>query len=230
MMEPSAIQRTFTGFGPAVTDWFVALASDDSRAFWLATREVWQRDIRTPLELLLAELALECDGRVKLFRPFRDMRYAPADVGPLKRQTGGLVRVAASVAARYLELSIEGFYAGRGVYRFERDQLERYRSAVAEERSGERLVTALRQAEAAGLEVGGDALKTVPRGVARDHPRAALLARKGLFLGATLPPGLALETSAPREHARRAWDAAEEVVTWLERYVGPSELPRPGRR
>lgn len=230
MMEPSATQRTFTGFGPAVTDWFVALASDDSRAFWLATREVWQRDIRAPLEALLADLALECGGRVQLFRPYRDMRYAPPGAGPIKPQAGGLVRVATSVAARYLELSIEGFYAGRGVYRFERDQLERYRAAVAEERSGELLETALGQAEAAGLEVGGDALKTVPRGVARDHPRAALLGRKGLFLGATLPPGPALETSAPREHARRVWNAAEEVVTWLDRYVGPSDLPRPGKR
>jgi len=67
---------TFTGFGPAVTDWFVALASDDSRAFWRATRDVWQRDIRSPLEAPLGELAAEVGGRVKLFRPYRDMRYA----------------------------------------------------------------------------------------------------------------------------------------------------------
>lgn len=222
-------QRPFTGFGPAVTDWFVALASDDSRAFWRATREVWQRDVRAPLEALLVELAEECGGRVTLFRPYRDMRYAPAGAGPIKHQAGGLVRSATSVASRYLEVSIDGFYAGRGVYRFERDQLERYRAAVAAERSGARLEAALAQAEAAGLEVGGDALKTVPRGIARDHPRAALLRRKGLFLGASLPPGPALETREPHAHARRSWAAADEVVAWLDAYVGPSELPRPGR-
>ena len=220
----------FSGFGPAVTDWFVALASDDSRAFWQATRDVWQRDIRSPLEALLTELAAEAGGRVKLFRPYRDMRYASAGAGPIKPQAGGLVRTAESASSRYVEVSIEGFYAGRGMYRFERDQLERFRAAALEPRSGERLAALLARAEADALEIGGDALKTVPRGVARDHPRAALLRRKGLFLGATLPPGAALETSAPRDHARRVWAAADEVIAWLDAYVGPSELPRPGRR
>jgi len=221
---------TFTGFGPAVTDWFVALASDDSRAFWHATRAVWQRDVRSPLEALLGELAAEVGGRVKLFRPYRDMRYASTDAGPIKPQAGGLVRTAESASARYVEVSIEGFYAGRGIYRFERDQLDRYRASALEPRSGERLTKLLARAEADALEVGGDALKTVPRGVARDHPRAALLRRKGLFLGATMPPGPALETGAPRDHARRVWAEADEVIAWLDAHVGPSELPRPGRR
>ena len=231
-MGPTTAQthEGFEGFGPAVTDWFVALASDDSRAFWQATRDVWQRDVRAPLEALLAELAVEVDGRVKLFRPYRDMRYAPADAGPIKPQAGGLVRTADSASSRYVEVSIEGFYAGRGMYRLERDQLERYRAAALEARSGERLATLLAQAEADALEVGGETLKTVPRGVARDHPRAALLRRKGLFLGATLPPGPALETGAPREHARRVWAAADAVVGWLDAHVGPSELPPIGRR
>ena len=220
----------FSGFGPAVTDWFVALASDDSRAFWHATREVWQRDVRSPLEALLDELATEVGGRVKLFRPYRDMRYAAADAGPIKPQTSGVVRVANSVATRYAEVSIEGFYAGRGVYRFERDQLERYRAAAADERLGELLAARLAQAEADGLEIGGDALKTAPRGVSRDHPRVALLRRKGLFLGATLPPGPALETPAPLAHARRTWALTESVCVWLDTHVGPSALPRVGRR
>ena len=219
----------FEGFGPAVTDWFVALASDNSRAFWAATRDVWQRDLRAPLEALLVELAAEHGGRVKLFRPHRDMRYA-SGAGPIKPQTSGYVRVAASLASRYAEVSVEGFYAGCGVYRFERDQLERYRAAAADADVGGRLGAALAEAVAAGLEVGGDTLKTAPQGVARDHPRVALLRRKGLFLGATLPPGPALESRAPLEHARRTWKLAAEVTAWLDAHVGPSEIPPLGRR
>ncbi len=219
----------FEGFGPAVTDWFVALASDNSRAFWAATRDVWQRDLRVPLEALLEELAAELGGRVKLFRPHRDMRYA-SGAGPIKPQTSGYVRLAASLASRYAEVSSEGFYAGCGAYRFERDQLERYRAAAAEPAVGGRLVEALVEAVAAGLEVGGDTLKTAPQGVARDHPRVALLRRKGLFLGATLPPGPALETRAPLEHARRTWELAAEVTAWLDAHVGPSEIAPRGRR
>lgn len=218
----------FEGFGPAVTDWFVALESDNSRAFWAATRDVWQRDLRAPLEALLVELSSELDGRVKLFRPHRDMRYA-SGAGPIKPQTSGYVRLAASLASCYAEVSGEGFYAGRGAYRFERDQLERYRAAVAAGPGG-RLADVVAAAQTAGLEVGGDSLKTAPQGVARDHPRVALLRRKGLFLGATMPPGPALETRAPLEHARRTWELAADVTAWLDMHVGPSEIPPPGRR
>ena len=215
----------FEGFGPAVTDWFLALESDNSRAFWVATRDVWRRDVRLPLEALFEELAAESGARVKLFRPQRDMRFASGR-GPLKPQAGGLLRLPGSIASRYAEVSLEGFYAGSGVYRFERDQLERYREAVSDEQRGGTLQRLIAAGSEAGLEAGGDALVTAPRGVPRDHPHIVLLRRKGLFLGASMPPGSELETRAPLGHSRRVWAAATEVVGWLDRHVGPSELER----
>jgi uncharacterized protein (TIGR02453 family) len=212
----------FSGFGPAVTDWFVALASDNSRAYWAATKHIWQRDVRDPLEALLAELAEEVGGRVKLFRPHRDQRFA-REAGPLKANAGGLVLGAAgSAASRYLDVSADGFYAGTGFYRFERDQLARYRAAVASD-AGREVARALDEARRGGLEVGGETLRGTPQGFARDHPRIELLRRKGVYLGASLPPGDALETRAPIELARRVWLAAGPVVAWLDAHVGPSE-------
>jgi len=212
----------FRGFGPAATDWFVALGSDNSRAYWAATKHIWQRDVRDPLEALLAELADEVGGRVKLFRPHRDLRFA-RDAGPLKPNAGGLVLgVVGSAASRYLEVSADGFYAGTGMYRFERDQLARYRAAAAGG-AGDALAWALDEAGRGGMEVGGETLRGAPQGYARDHPRIALLRRKGVYLGASLPPGDALETRAPLELARRAWREAEPVVAWLDAQVGPSE-------
>jgi uncharacterized protein (TIGR02453 family) len=213
--------RRFSGFGPAVTDWFAALESDNSRAFWAATKHVWQRDVRGPLEALLSELAALRGGTVKLFRPHRDMRYASGE-GPLKRAAAGLLLAEAgerTYASRYLEVSLEGFYAGTGYHRFERDQLEGYRSAVGGD-AGALLEAALAQAGADGLEVGGEALRGAPKGFARDHPRIALLRLKGLYLGATMPPGDELETRAPLEHALRTWDRSQPVVAWLDAHVG----------
>ena len=212
----------FRGFGPAVTDWFVALASDNSRAYWTATRDIWQRDVRDPLEALLAEIAEEVGGRVKLFRPYRDQRFARGG-GPLKANAGGLVLGGpASAASRYLSVSSEGFYVGTGFYRFERDQLARYRAAAASE-AGDALEGALEAARRGGLEIGGEVLRGAPQGVARDHPRLDLLRRKGVYLGASLPPGDALETRAPLELARRVWAEAADVVAWLDAHVGASE-------
>jgi hypothetical protein len=88
--RPPRERAAFEGFGPAVTDWFVALASDNSRAYWAATRDIWQRDVRAPLEALLAEAAAEAGGRVKLFRPYRDLRFGGAEA-PMKTAAGGLV-------------------------------------------------------------------------------------------------------------------------------------------
>jgi uncharacterized protein (TIGR02453 family) len=226
------VSAAFTGFGPAVTDWFVALASDNSRAYWAATRDIWQRDVRSPLEALLAEAAAEAGGGIKLFRPYRDMRFGGGEA-PMKTAAGGLVLPpAGSAAARYVEVSAEGFYAGTGYHRFERDQLAAYRRVVAGE-AGSTFAVALDAARAAGLEVGGEVMTGTPQGVARDHPRIELLRRKGVFVGASLPPGDALETPAPLDHARRVWAAAASVVAWLDSHVGASAevvVERPERR
>ncbi|MFN2322587.1 MAG: DUF2461 family protein [Trueperaceae bacterium] len=223
MNAPATIAASFTGFGPAVTDWFVALANDNSRAYWAATKDVWQRDVRAPLEDLLEEVAAEGGERPKLFRPHRDLRFA-RDAGPLKSATGGYVPNAdRSPAVRYVELSARGLMAATGYHQLAADQLERYRAAAAGP-AAPALARALEAVRAAGLEVGGNRLKTTPRGVPRDHPHAALLRHKSLTVAAWMPPGDALETREPLEFAVGTWAAAEPVVAWLDRNVGVSRL------
>lgn len=223
----------FEGFGPAVTDWFVALGHDNSRSYWGATQDVWQRDVRTPLETLLAELAEALGGQVKLFRPYRDQRFARG-APPMKAAAAGLVQgVPDSHAARYVEVSERGFFAGTGYHRLAPDQLATYRRVAASD-AGDALARALDEARAAELSVTGEVLRGVPRGVPRDHPRIDLLRRKSVVLGATLPPGDPLETRAPFDHALRVWRVAAPVVAWLDTQVGASALdPRelqPGAR
>ena len=84
-------------------------------------------------------------------------------------------------------------------------------------------------AEAGGLEVWGEVLKTAPRGFPRDHPRVALLRHKLMIFGARLGPG-PIGRDAALEHAAGAWRAGEPLAAWLDAHVGPSTLPPPGRR
>jgi uncharacterized protein (TIGR02453 family) len=221
----------FEGFGPAVTDWFIALDSDNSRAYWTATKDVWQRDVRAPLETLLTELATSLGGRVKLFRPYRDQRFARG-APPMKTAAAGLVDgIDGTRAPLYLEVSERGLYAGTGYHQLATDQLARYRSVVAGA-AGDALEAELERARGAGLTVTGEVLRGAPRGFSRDHPRIEGLRRKAVILGAGLPPGDALESRAPVEHALRVWATAAPVVAWLDAHVGPSELEREvrGRR
>lgn len=213
----------FTGFGPAVSDWFEALGYDNSRAYWAATKDVWQRDVRDPLEELLVELAGASGAVPKVFRPHRDLRFA-RDAAPLKTATGGYLPGAdGSPAARYLEVSAGGLYVGTGYHRLATDQLQRYRDAAAG-KLGRDLQGALDAVAAANLELGGEVLRGVPRGVARDHPHVALLRRKALVAGARMVPGPELETRAPLAFVRATWAAAAPVVAWLDAHVGASRL------
>jgi hypothetical protein len=81
-------------------------------------------------------------------------------------------------------------------------------------------------AEAAGLETFGEALKTAPRGYARDHPRVPLLRHKALVAGRRLEPGAeGIARDAALDHVRTAWAACAPLTAWLDRHVGASEIP-----
>src|SRR3954452_4677682 len=106
----SAIIRamTFNGFPREGFAWFEGLEADNSRAYFAAHRDTYERAVRDPLEELLETLADELGGRVKLFRQHRDLRFS-RDKSPYKTRTYGLVfDVPSSLAGLYAELSASG--------------------------------------------------------------------------------------------------------------------------
>ena len=220
----------FRGFGPEVFDWFAALERDNSRVFFAATRERYENDVRGGLEALLDELAADLDGEVKVFRQQRDLRFTP-DKSPYKTRTYGIVHgVPGAVAGLYAELSARGLYAGTGYHQLARDQLDRFRAAVADDAAGPELARATAAAEAAGLELAGETLRTAPRGYPRDHPRIALLRRKALIAGRRLPAEGGIGRDAALEHVGGTWRAAAPVNAWLDEHVGRGTLPPPPER
>ena len=113
------------GFGPPVFAWFEGIERDNSKEYFHATRDFYEEHVREALEDLLGELG----GDVKVFRQQRDVRFSP-DKSPYKTRTYG-------IAGRlYVALSATGLYTGTGYYQLRRDQLERYREAVATDGSG----------------------------------------------------------------------------------------------
>ena len=130
----------------------------------------------------------------------------------------------------YVELSAAGLFAGSGLHVLDPGQLGRFRDAVDAERSGGALEDLVAAARAAGLEVFGQALKTAPRGVPRDHPRVALLRHRALFAGRRLghgPTGIAAADALA--HVRGTWAAAAGLERWIDEHVGAADAP-PGRR
>jgi uncharacterized protein (TIGR02453 family) len=224
--------NSFEGFGLDVRDWFAGLEADNSREYFHAHREFYEESIRDQMEALLEELSGRFGGEVKMFRQHRDIRFA-RDKSPYKTNTYGVL-YGTELAARGLYASIyaNGLVAGSGYYMMARDQLERYRERVADDRVGPELAELVAAAEREGLELWGESLQTAPRGYAKDHERIELLRRKSLTLGATLRFGRGIGRSGGLEFVSRTWLAAAPVTGWLDCHVGASTMPvdRRGRR
>ena len=215
----------FEGFGPEVREWFQGLEADNSREYFVASRDFFDESIRGQMEALLTELSEEFGGEVKMFRQNRDIRFS-ADKSPYKTNTYGVVH-GSGIAAHglYASISARGLVAGSGYHTMARDQLDRYREKVSDDRHGPELMKLVGDAEQAGLELWGESLATAPRGYPMDHERIQLLRRKSLSLGATLKFGGGISRTDALQFATKTWRAAAPVTGWLDEHVGASTMP-----
>jgi uncharacterized protein (TIGR02453 family) len=222
----------FAGFGPKVHGWFRGLEADNSKEYFAAHRAFYDESVRGQMEALLNELRDTFGGEVKMFRQNRDVRFS-RDKSPYKTNTYGIL-LGTEIAARglYASISADGLMAGSGYYQMARDQLERYREAVADARRGPGLAARVATAQQSGLELWGETLATAPRGYAKDHERIELLRRKNLTLGARMKSGRGVSRDAGLKFVTSTWQASAPVTAWLDEHVGPSALPldRRGRR
>ena len=205
----------FRGWPAEAFEFFEGLEADNSKAYWRAHVAEWDANVKAPMQELLAELAPEF-GEGKLSRPYRDLRFSP-DKRPYKTE---IYAVLGGVG--YVQLSAYGLRAGRGFYMMDAAQLERYRQAVLGDGTGDELAGIVAAAEKKGLEVASlETLKTAPRGYPKDHPRADLLRRKGLFVWKGWPAAPWMGTKAAKTRIVAVMHDAEPLVRWLETNVGP---------
>ena len=217
----------FHGFGPQVFEWFAGLDRDNSKAYFTATRDRYETEVRGGLQGMLDELSATFGGEVKLFRQQRDLRFAPAGSAPYKTRTYGLLHsVPGPATALYAQLSADGLYAGTGYHQLARDQLERFRAAVVDDRTGAQLADLVAAARAGGLEVVGESLRTAPRGYPREHLRGELLRHKALVAGRSLPGTAGIGRDEALEHVGSAWRAAGPLNAWLAEHVGATSMER----
>lgn len=209
---------TFQGIPAAAFGFYAALEQNNNRQWWDANKNSYQEFVREPLELLLAELGPRF-GPGKIFRPYRDMRFLP-DGLPYKTVQGAFASSQEGVGY-YVHLGAEGLTVGGGCHSHSPAQLLRYRNSVDASGTGRALELAVDGVVAAGFTLDGGKLKTVPRGFARDHPRAELLKHK--WLAASLPLGRPewVSTPATAGNISDLWDELRPLVAWLGRHAAP---------
>lgn len=212
----------FKGWPREAMDWFAGIEANNTRDWFHANRATYDAAVRGPIEALLDDATGEF-GEGKVFRPNRDTRFA-ADKSPYKTNLAAVVPRPEG-GAFYLSLSSSGLYVGAGYYMMAKDQLERFRAAVADDRTGPAIEQVVAGVRAAGLELGGEALTSAPRGYPKDHPRIELLRRKGLVAGREHPPRAWLHTAAAEGRVFDVWRAVAPMHGWLDDHVGHSHEP-----
>jgi uncharacterized protein (TIGR02453 family) len=206
----------FSGWPAAAVEFYEGLQADNTKTYWTAHKSVYDASVHAPMVELLAELAHEF-GPGRISRPYRDVRFS-ADKSPYK------IGIYATLeGGGYVRFGAEGLTAGVGYYMMAPDQLDRYRRAVADDRTGADLVGVVGRLTAQGLEVGGPgSLKTAPKGYPRDHPRIELLRHKSLVAWRNWPVAAWLGTAAAKRRVVDFLRVAAPLQAWLDEQVGPS--------
>ncbi|KRC88692.1 hypothetical protein ASE25_12690 [Terrabacter sp. Root85] len=220
MSTPESSSPTFSGFPPGALSFYAELEDVNSRDWWLAHKDVYERDVREPMLALLDGLEDEF-GPAKLFRPNRDVRFS-ADKSPYKTHQGALVG-SGTVLGYYVQVSADGLRAGGGFRAVSPAQTARFRAAVDTPSSGLALETILEALRGKDFELMGEQVKTTPRGYAADHPRIATLRHKELMVSRDFGAPAWLSTTRTLTEVRDTWRAVRALTAWLEEHVGAEE-------
>jgi uncharacterized protein (TIGR02453 family) len=207
----------FTGFPLAGLDFYEDLEADNSKAFWNAHKDVYEAAVKAPMAALVAELEADF-GTAKIFRPYRDVRFSKDKV-PYKNHQGAVVHSAPGVGW-YVQIGAPGLMVAGGMYAADSQQLARLRTTIDDEVRGAELEKILTQVRAAGYDVGGDRLRTRPKGYPADHPRIDLLRHKSLTISRQIGAPDWLPTPRAMTEIRTSWETMRPAVEWLTAVVG----------
>jgi uncharacterized protein (TIGR02453 family) len=209
----------FAGFSDAAYDFYAGLLMDNSKSYWTAHKHVYEDAVRAPMQTLLDSLAAEFDAEVSLFRPYRDIRFSK-DKSPYKIHQGAFLDKAPGVGY-YISLGAEGVHIGGGFHAHDRDQTARYRAAVDDAEGGSALVGIVARLEKQGFAIGGEQVRTRPRGVPADHPRLDLMRREFVTAGRPIDVSEA-DGAALRSVVRKDWRKLTPLVEWVMEHAPPT--------
>lgn len=205
----------FDGFGDDAFAFYRELETNNEKPWWLANKQRYDTHVKASFEALAEELE-PIASTVKIYRPYRDVRFAH-DKTPYKTRQGLFAQRAPGIGW-FVNLDATGVSLGGGFFG-DATFTKAYRAAVEAAAPGTELEGIVADLREAGYEPGGEALKTAPRGVDPQHPRIELLRYKWLTARRQVEPAEAgpalLDT---------VFDTVEDLqplVRWAAKHVAP---------
>ena len=224
--DPRVMDAAFHGFGPEVFAWFDGLERDNSKAYFTATREHYEANVRGGLQAMLEELTRTFGGEVKVFRQQRNLRFAPAGSAPYKTRTYGLLHGVPGTGGRPLRRAVRA-----GPVR--RDGLSPAGARPARalpyrrRRRAQRPAAGRRSSPPRGPAASTSSARAcAPRRAAiRASTRAAsCCATRRWSRAARCRARAGIGRDDALENVAATWRAAEPLNAWLEKHVGASTM------
>jgi uncharacterized protein (TIGR02453 family) len=151
----------FSGFGRDMMPFFMELAAQQSRDWFLANKHRYTRDVATPLEQLMDSLTLALAARdvpllgtrASIFRLNRDIRFS-RDKAPYKTHASAVLTrtgTKKSLGLLYIHFGPDRSFTALGFHSLEPAPLSALRDAILDDQAGWRRVIA--ELAAAGLAI-----------------------------------------------------------------------------
>src|ERR1051326_998372 len=182
-------EQRFGGFSDEAIQFLLELQAEQSRTRFKAHQDDYERLLRRPLELLVAELQARLTdvyphiGSVEphIFRIQRDTRFAK-DKSPYKTNVAANIPIRPPIDGGdhhttpgiYLSFGLDGEYVALGAWHMEPEVVLRYRELLGKPRVGTALMAIVNVLTESGWQLGSmESLKRVPAPYPQDHPRSA---------------------------------------------------------
>lgn len=213
-----------SGLGPQTAAFLKALAANNNRDWFQANKSAYEHDMKKPAEAfsaMMADRLRETHGvahKPRIFRIARDVRFSK-DKTPYNAHLhiSFVPQVDGAPPAWMFGLEPASLVLGTGIFAFEGTALDAWREAVAEP-DGEDLARIIAGLESEDVRFSEPELKRVPAPYDKDHPRGALLRRKGL---AAWLDGLSMELAYGEDgpaNCARELARLQPVFAWLMKF------------
>ena len=190
-------------------EFFEGLALENSKAFFDKNRKVYEEAVREPFKELVADMIMrirehepkmDIEPKDAIFRINRDIRFSK-DKTPYKTHVGAYVsrggRKDIQYHGFYFQLSNEGVMVGGGVYKPDKDGIQRVRTHIARDPGGLAKVMDDPAFKGTFGEVQGDRLKRIPPEFREVFEVQPYVANKAWYYTADMAPEVILADDLP---------------------------------
>ena len=188
----------FAGFPAEALGFYRDIAEHNDQAWFADHRAGFLEHVIAPCQTFITALgerlgqkrpqlkfSTDYNGRGSFKKIHTDRRFNP-DRAPFKTYAQmifweGPLKVRKENVCFLVHFDPERVVLSSGLKYFERGTLKAYRESVLADGHGKRLAAVVRKVEKAGYSVADVHLKSVPRGVDPEHPRAELLRYNAIY-------------------------------------------------